>query len=266
MSQERGLFLWCLLVSPILVSRAQHLLVFRIHRFNWLESNISLLLGKTCFGKYARTWIKLSDLMSNPQGKQTTMTPFLHLYCVLFKDMTLGEGWRKEENWEKEKGKRKKGQCGGKSERIVSEEYILPQAVSHSFLLLKTHGPLYFLPPPNMTSDSTFVKRVAWYSLKTTNLGYSLDIFEPNSLSNCLWFSHQFFSLATNQTNKIFLLFFLIFSGFKNNGFLKYFIYLFLFIFREGKGGRKRGRETSMCGCLSHAPYWGPGLQCRNVS
>ena len=26
---------------------------------------------------------------------------------------------------------------------------------------------------------------------------------------------------------------------------------------REGKGGRKRGRETSMCGCLSCAPYWG---------
>ena len=30
----------------------------------------------------------------------------------------------------------------------------------------------------------------------------------------------------------------------------------YLFIFREEKGGRKRGRETSMCGCLSHAPYW----------
>ena len=31
--------------------------------------------------------------------------------------------------------------------------------------------------------------------------------------------------------------------------FLKY-----LFIFREGKGRRERGRETSMCGCLSYAP------------
>ena len=30
------------------------------------------------------------------------------------------------------------------------------------------------------------------------------------------------------------------------------------FFFRVGKGGRKRGRETSMCGCLSHAPYWEP--------
>ena len=38
-----------------------------------------------------------------------------------------------------------------------------------------------------------------------------------------------------------------------------------LFIFREGKGGRKRGGETSMCGCLSCAPSWGPGLQPRHV-
>ena len=34
-----------------------------------------------------------------------------------------------------------------------------------------------------------------------------------------------------------------------------------LLLFKEGKkGGRKRGRETSMCGCLLSAPYWGPGL------
>ena len=31
----------------------------------------------------------------------------------------------------------------------------------------------------------------------------------------------------------------------------------YLCIFREGKGGRKRGRETSMRGCLSCTPYWG---------
>ena len=29
--------------------------------------------------------------------------------------------------------------------------------------------------------------------------------------------------------------------------------------------GRKRGRETSVCGCLSCAPYWGPGPQPRRV-
>ena len=43
--------------------------------------------------------------------------------------------------------------------------------------------------------------------------------------------------------------------------FLKDFIYFF----RERKGGRKRGREASMCGCLSHTPHWGPGLQPRYV-
>ena len=39
----------------------------------------------------------------------------------------------------------------------------------------------------------------------------------------------------------------------------------YLFIFRKGKGERKRGRETSMCGCLWHAPHWGPGPQPRHV-
>ena len=43
--------------------------------------------------------------------------------------------------------------------------------------------------------------------------------------------------------------------------FKKYFIYLFL---REGKGGRKKETST-MCACLSHTPYWGPGLQLRHV-
>ena len=40
------------------------------------------------------------------------------------------------------------------------------------------------------------------------------------------------------------------------------FIYLFL---ERGEGGRKRGRETSMCGCLLSTPNWGPGLQPRHV-
>ena len=34
-------------------------------------------------------------------------------------------------------------------------------------------------------------------------------------------------------------------------------MYLFL---EKGKGRRKRGTETSMCGCLLCAPYWGPGM------
>ena len=45
-----------------------------------------------------------------------------------------------------------------------------------------------------------------------------------------------------------------------------YFIFFKdLFIYLDRKQGRKRGRETSMCGCLSHASYWGPGPQPRHV-
>ena len=45
------------------------------------------------------------------------------------------------------------------------------------------------------------------------------------------------------------------------------FVRFYLFIFqRKGKGERKRGRETSMCGCLSHAPFQGPGPQPTHVS
>ena len=43
------------------------------------------------------------------------------------------------------------------------------------------------------------------------------------------------------------------------------FLRFYLFIFREGKGGRKRGRETSICGCLLHAPDQGPGPQPRHA-
>ena len=40
--------------------------------------------------------------------------------------------------------------------------------------------------------------------------------------------------------------------------------YFFKFIFRERGRGEKE-RETSVCGCLSSVPYWGPGLQPRHV-
>ena len=46
---------------------------------------------------------------------------------------------------------------------------------------------------------------------------------------------------------------------------MKFFKRFYLFIFRERKGGRKRGRETSMCGCLSCTPHWGPGSQPKHV-
>ena len=35
----------------------------------------------------------------------------------------------------------------------------------------------------------------------------------------------------------------------------------FIYFYRQGKGGKKRGREISICGCLSSAPYWGLGAQ-----
>ena len=46
--------------------------------------------------------------------------------------------------------------------------------------------------------------------------------------------------------------------------FLFFFLKIFyVFIFRERNGGRQG--ETSMCGCLLRAPYWGSGLQPRPV-
>ena len=40
---------------------------------------------------------------------------------------------------------------------------------------------------------------------------------------------------------------------------------LCLFIFKERGREGERGRETSVYGCLLHAPYWGPGLKPRHV-
>ena len=46
--------------------------------------------------------------------------------------------------------------------------------------------------------------------------------------------------------------------------FLSDFI-IYLFLEREEGREGERGRETSMCGCLSCTPYWGPGPQPRHV-
>ena len=51
------------------------------------------------------------------------------------------------------------------------------------------------------------------------------------------------------------------------------FIYLFIYVvlkilfylLLERGEGKEKGRKTSLCGCLSHAPYWVPGLQPRQV-
>ena len=46
---------------------------------------------------------------------------------------------------------------------------------------------------------------------------------------------------------------------------LLFFVRFYLFIFRERGRDRERGREISMCGCLSCALHWGPDLQPRLV-
>ena len=35
---------------------------------------------------------------------------------------------------------------------------------------------------------------------------------------------------------------------------------IFIHFWRDGKVGRKRGKETSVCDCLSHTPNWAPGM------
>ena len=41
--------------------------------------------------------------------------------------------------------------------------------------------------------------------------------------------------------------------------------FTYLHFQREGNGGRKRKRETSMCSCLLYTLYWRPGWQPRHV-
>ena len=59
----------------------------------------------------------------------------------------------------------------------------------------------------------------------------------------------------------------------KNKNILKIFLNFFIqknflkifFIYRQRRREGQRGRETSVCDCFSHAPYWGPGPQPRQV-
>ena len=58
--------------------------------------------------------------------------------------------------------------------------------------------------------------------------------------------------------------FFVIFHGvfFSFSSFFFFFLRFYSFIFREWVRER---RDTTMCGCLSLATYWGPGPQPRHV-
>ena len=44
-----------------------------------------------------------------------------------------------------------------------------------------------------------------------------------------------------------------------------YFISLIFYLFLNRGEGKEKERETAVCGCLSHAQHWGPGLQPRRV-
>ena len=80
------------------------------------------------------------------------------------------------------------------------------------------------------------IKTVAVKWRKKNYVGFG--IWRTNAVTDCVWWQEIARTLIRTLFKKI--------------------------IFR-GEGGRKRGRETSMCGCLSHTPHWGPGLQPRHV-
>ena len=81
-------------------------------------------------------------------------------------------------------------------------------------------------------------------------------------IQNCLWEGRPLVVYASpvgecsrNPSVSVYQLALLWEVAFSSHTFFQ-FIYLFTF---RGEGGRKRGRQTSMCGCLLCAPYWGPG-------
>ena len=44
-----------------------------------------------------------------------------------------------------------------------------------------------------------------------------------------------------------------------------FFLKILFTLFLDGEEGKKRGKETSMCGYLSHASHWGPGPRPKHV-
>ena len=74
---------------------------------------------------------------------------------------------------------------------------------------------------------------------------------ELNILQSLGWLTSRYYTAQTSL-NDVYILLFLNLNETFKFFFKKYFIYIFL---ERGKR-RERGRETSMCGCLSHAPNW----------
>ena len=87
--------------------------------------------------------------------------------------------------------------------------------------------------------------RLHWgaYQRQLINVSFSLSFSLPSPLSKNKYIQ----SVKKKERN--------LFKNFKKR--------FYVFIFRER--GREGERETSMCGCFSYAPYWGPGLQPRDV-
>ena len=54
------------------------------------------------------------------------------------------------------------------------------------------------------------------------------------------------------------------FLAIKSSAAINIYFLKILFILDKGEG-REKETETSVCGCLLHAPYWGPGPQPKHV-
>ena len=110
-------------------------------------------------------------------------------------------------------------------------------------------GLLYPLLPPNPFPSSNH---------HTVVCVYESQFYIPH-MSEIIWFvafSDSLISLSKILSRSIHV----VTNDIIFFSFLRFYLFL-----EEGKEGRKRGRETSMCCCLLCAPYWGPGLQPRHV-
>ena len=114
---------------------------------------------------------------------------------------------------------------------------------------------------PNFTGEETKaqtdinlgkVKQVTEPRFSPRKCNYQVCTF--NKLTNSLVASFQIIIYLYINLKR-----FHIFSVLRN--YLYFFMILFIYFQREEKGGRKKGRETSMCGCLLCARNWGPGLE-----
>ena len=147
------------------------------------------------------------------------------------------------------------------SGHLLKKEQWKP--VSYLFISIgRKGGSVIFFSPPScfyffaswLSSFTKLHSGPTWLSSKLSrflkgsgtpgleNLGYGVSGGTPHPTVYGQWLLYMWYVL------KKFL--FHVFTLKKQNK--TDFTYLFL----EGKGGRKRGRETSVCGCLLCAPYW----------